>query len=81
MGFTDYKYIAKFINGGAPPASFQQQARLQPPPDYQLDGAPKLIQNDALQKTQIYLNLPTQKEREQLQREEQERRVKGDDKP
>ena len=81
MGLTDNKLIAKFINGGAPPASYTQQARTQPPPSYQANATSQLIQNDQLQKTQIYLNLPTEREREQLEREERARREKEGDKP
>ncbi|KAF3051529.1 hypothetical protein E8E11_007908 [Didymella keratinophila] len=76
MGLLDNKLIAKFINGGAPPASFTQQIRDRPPPDYEAYATQRWIENGGLQKTQIYLNLPTLKEREQVEQEERERREK-----
>lgn len=76
MGLLDNNFIAKFINGGTPPASYTQQIRDRPPPDYEGYATQRRIENDGLQKTQIYLNLPTQREREQLEREERERREK-----
>lgn len=74
MGLLDNKFIAKFINGGAPPASFTQQIRDRPPPDYEAYATQRRIENERLQKTQIYLNLPTQNEREQMEQEERDRR-------
>ncbi|KAJ4343317.1 hypothetical protein N0V87_000540 [Didymella glomerata] len=74
MGLLDNKYIAKFINGGAPPASFTQQVCDRPPPDYEAYATQRRMENEELQKTQIYLNLPTQKERQQMEQEVRERR-------
>lgn len=74
MGLLKNKFIAKFINGGAPPASFMQQIRDRPPPDYEAYATKQRIENEELQKTQIYLNLPTQKERGQLEQKQRERR-------
>ncbi|KAF3038465.1 hypothetical protein E8E12_003023 [Didymella heteroderae] len=76
MGFLDNKFIARFINGGAPPASYTQQIRDRPPPNYEAYATQRGIENNGLQKTQIYLNLPTQREREQEEQEERERREK-----
>jgi hypothetical protein len=74
MGLLDNKLISKFINGGAPPASFTQQIRDRSPPNYEANATQGRIENEGLQKTQIYLNLPTQKEREQLEKEERAKR-------
>ena len=76
MGFTDNNLVAKLINGGQPPRSGLQD---QPPPTYQAGASPQLIQNDALQKTRVDLNMPTQKEREELAQLERERKKKGCD--
>lgn len=81
MGLTDNKFVKKFIDGSAPPASYKQKAWTLPPAYSLPQNKPKLIQNDDLQKTQVYLNLPTQKEREQLEREEKARREREDDSP
>lgn len=74
MGFLDNKFIAKFINGGAPPAAYTQQIRDRAPPDYEEYATQRRIENERLEKMQIYMNLPTQNEREQLEKEEKERR-------
>lgn len=76
MGLTDNKLVARFINGDAPPASYKESQKAQPPLSYEAEANKKLLRNDRLQKTQIYLNLPIQKERE-----EKERRARGTDKP
>ncbi|KAJ4325168.1 hypothetical protein N0V94_000882 [Neodidymelliopsis sp. IMI 364377] len=74
MGLTDHKIVAKFINGGLPPPSAVNSPEL---PPYQVEASqPPLLRNDELQKTGIYLNLPTQGEREEIARLERERRMK-----
>jgi hypothetical protein len=75
MGFLDNKLVAKFINGGAPPKSFTKQIRDRPPPDYEKHATTQQrVADEGLQRSMVYLDLPTRRERELLESEERERR-------